>query len=161
MSILQPWAFYIIFLIFSFSLSIENTPMTWIWFIFKYDIYLLVHVCLSTSAQLCCKIKLVSFWVHLNVRPTCVIVANFSWSSVSQYSTNNHSPGSIVVNINLPNPNIFGPVTESCRYMLLSLLPSEWTWHCVISCDHIPFSQLFFRMKSFMSIQWYFRINNW
>ena len=121
---LQPWSFRIIFLILCFSLAIENPPMKWIFLRFKACIYPLIRVFLSISYQLCCKTKLVSFWVHINFRPTFVVVSNPSWPSVFQYTTTNHAPGFIVVNINFPKPGFIGTFTYSWRYMILSLIPS-------------------------------------
>ena len=69
--------------------------------------YPIIHVCLLILAQLCCKIKLVSFWVHLNVRPTCVIFTNLYWLSVLKYTTSNHASGCILVTIILPEYDFY------------------------------------------------------
>ena len=60
-------------------------------------IYPIIHVCLSIPAQFCCKIKLVSFWVHL--RP-----------SVFQDTITKYASGCIVALSNFPNPVFIGPV---------------------------------------------------
>ena len=69
-----------------------------------------------------------SFWFHLNVIPTCVIVVNLTCPYVLQYNTTNHSSGCIVGNINHPKTYCIGTVTDSWRYMLSSLLPGEQTY---------------------------------
>ena len=102
-----------------------------IWLISRSGIYPILHIWLLLSAQLCCRIKLVYFWVHINVILTCVIVENFSWPSVFQDIITNNAYGSILVNINFPNTDFIGPVTESWRYMLSPLLPGDRTWHYV------------------------------
>ena len=71
-----------------------------------------MRVCLSISAQLFCKIKLVYFWVKLDFRTTCVIVVKISWTSVFQYITTNHAPGHIAETINFPKPGFIGPNKE-------------------------------------------------
>ena len=158
--VFQTCAFHITFLILWFWLAIDNFSMKRIWLRFRAGIYPIMHICLSLSAQFFCRIKLVSFWVHLNVRPTFVIFEKLSWPSVFQYTTNNHAPGRILVNINFPNTYFIGMVTESWRYMLLSLIPSEWTWHCVYLLWIYPGFSIIFRIKSFMSLQLSFQINN-
>ena len=60
-----------------------------------------------------------------------IIVDHLSWTSVFQDTTTNHASGHIVVFRNSSKPGFIGPFKESWRYMLSSLLPSEWTWHCV------------------------------
>ena len=82
MPVFQPCAFHTIFLILWFSLSIDNFPVTRIWLRFGTGLYPVIHVCLSISYQLCCKIKLLSFCVHLNSRPNCVIVSNICCPSI-------------------------------------------------------------------------------
>ena len=89
--------------------------MTIILLISKAGIYPIIHVCISISDQLLCKIKLVSFWVHLNGRPNYVIFENLS--------LNNHAYVSISVFINFPKPDLIGPVKDSWGYMLSSLIP--------------------------------------
>ena len=97
-----------------------------------------MRVFLSISAQLCCKIKAVYLWVHLNVRPTFVIVENLSCPYLLQDTTNNHASGSIVVNINFPQPGFIGSFKESWVYMPLFLLP---VWFNVKLClSHITIS---------------------
>ena len=123
--VFQPCAFHMIFLILWLLLAIDNFSMKRVWLRFIAGIYPIMNICLSLSAQLCCRIKLVSFWVHLNVRPNFVISSKLSWPDVFQYTPTNYSPGCIVVNINFPKPDFIGTVIESWRYMILSLLPSE------------------------------------
>ena len=77
------------------------------------------------------KMKLVSLWVHLNVRPTYDVFENLSRTSVFKDTNTNHASGHIVVTINLPKTDFIGPFKESCMYMLSSHIPSEWTWHRV------------------------------
>ena len=119
--IIKPCAFHVIFLILCFSLSIYNIPLKRIILIFRSGLYPIMHVCLSILAQLCCKIKLSSFWVHLNTIPTCVIIVNLSWPSMFQYTTTYHASGLIVVHV---KPDFIDTATELWRYMVLSLLPS-------------------------------------
>ena len=89
-------SFHIIFFIMWFSLAIDNLQIKRIWLIFRASIYLIIFF-LSVSLQLCCKIKLVYFWFHLNSIPNCVIVDKLFWPSVFQYTTSNHASGRIVV----------------------------------------------------------------
>ena len=131
MLVCQLWTFHIILLILWSLLAIDDFRMTSIWLRFRSGPYTIIYVCLSISAQLCCKIEIISLWVHLNGIPTCVIFANLSWPSMIQYSTNNHASSYIVVTSNFPNPDCIGPVKYSGSYIILSFLPSEWTWHCV------------------------------
>ena len=72
---------------------------------FRSGLCAIIHVCLSISAQLWYKIKLVSFWVHLNARPSCVIVENPSWPSVFLYTTTNNASGRIVLFIKSSKPD--------------------------------------------------------
>ena len=102
-----------------------------IWLRFTSGLHPIMHICLLLSAHFFCRIKLASFWVHMNVRPTCVIVVNLSCPYVLKDTTNNHAYGGIVVNINFPKLGFIGPVMESWMYMLSPLLPGEITWHCV------------------------------
>ena len=125
----------------------KNTSIEIIWLKFKAYLYPIIHVCLSISAQLCCKIEIISLWVHLNGIPTCVIFANLSWPSMIQYSTNNHASSYIVVTSNFPNPDCIGPVKYSGSYIILSFLPSEWTWHCVYLIWPCPFFSMIFSKK--------------
>ena len=131
MLVFQPCTFHIIFIILCFLLAIENLPMKKILFRFKSGLYLIMYVCLSISAQLFCNIKLMSFWVHPNVGTNCVTVTNLAWPYMFQYTTTNYASGRIVVTRKFPNPDLIGPVDYSWRYMISSLLPSEWTLHCV------------------------------
>ena len=55
------------------------------------------HACLSISSQICCEIKLVYFWIHLDARPNFVIVYNLSCPSLFQYTNKNHASGRILV----------------------------------------------------------------
>ena len=41
-----------------------------------------------------------------------------------------HTSGCIVFISNFLKPDFIRSVTDSCRYMLSSLLPYEWMWHC-------------------------------
>ena len=72
-----------------------------------------------------------SFYVHINVRPTCVIFVNLSWPSIYQDTTINYASGRIIATRNFPKPDFIGPFMESWRYMLSPILPGEWTWHCI------------------------------
>ena len=149
----QDCAFHVIFLILCFSLVIDNLPMKRIWLIFRSGIYPIVHICLSILSQLCCKIKLFSFWVHLNAIPTCVIITNLSWYPIFQDIITRHAYVRIVVFIHFLNPDFVGPIKESWRNMLLYLFPGEWVWHCVyLICPCTGFSMIF---------QWYFLIDTW
>ena len=96
---------YIVFLI-----SNWKNPTTRIWFRLKDGLYSIIHVCLSISYQPCFKIKLVSLWVHLNIRPNCVISENLSWPYVFQYATTNHEYICIVVLRNSTKPYFIWPV---------------------------------------------------
>ena len=159
MPVFQPWAFHIIFLIFWFSLPIDNFSIKGIWFRFISGLYPIINIWLYLSTQICCRIILVSFWVHFNIIPTCVIVASLFWSYVFQDTTTNHAYTHIIVNINFLYPYYIGIVMDSCRYMILSFLPREWMGHCVYLIWPCPGFSMIFRVKYFMSLQWYFRIN--
>ena len=98
MPVLQPWAFHIIFLILWSSVAI-------IWLIFRAVVYPNMHVCLSMSDQLLCKIKFVYFWVHLNFRPYFIIFDNLSWTFTFQYTPTNHASGCNLVLGKFPNPD--------------------------------------------------------
>ena len=67
-----------------------------------------MHVCLSISAQLFCRIKVVPFWVHLNAIPTCVIITNLSTTPIFQDIITNHASGRIVVFRNFFKPVFIG-----------------------------------------------------
>ena len=84
MPVFQPCAFHIILLIYFFSFSMEDLPTTRIWLRFGSSPLSIIHITLSISDQLCCKIKLFYFWVHLDVIPTCVIVTNLYWPPIFQ-----------------------------------------------------------------------------
>ena len=157
----SPCTFHVIFLIFCFLLSIDDTPTKNIWLRSRADLYLIMNFCLSISAQLFCKIKLLSFWVHLNVIPTCVIIKNLSWPPILQYIITNHASGWIVVFSNFLKLDFIGPTKESWRYMLLPLTQSELMWHCVYLIWKFPGFSMIFRMRYFMSLQWSLRINTW
>ena len=124
MPVLQPYEFHIIFLILCLSQAINPPPMTRILLILKSSTYPIIHVCLSISSQICCKIKLVSFWVPLNDRTNCVLVENLYRTSLLQDTTTNHVYIRILVFSNLPKPDFIGPFKDPNRYMLSSLLPS-------------------------------------
>ena len=66
----------------------------------------ILYVCLSISAQLCCKIVIVYLWVNLDTRPNCVVVHNLYLPSVLHDRTTNHNSGCIVVFWNLPDPDL-------------------------------------------------------
>ena len=89
----QPYMFHVIFLILCLLLAIDNLPMKRIWLISRSGIYPIIHVCLSISYQLCCKINILSFWVHSNAIPTCVIIMNLSWPPIFTYIITNHASG--------------------------------------------------------------------
>ena len=71
-----------------------------------------MHVLLSILSQLFCRIKVVYFWFHLNVRPTCVIFANLYCPYVLPDTTTNHASGRIVENTHFPKPDFIGPIEE-------------------------------------------------
>ena len=89
------------------------------------------------------------FWVHLNVRTTCVIFSNLFWNSVFQYTITNHTSGSILVTNNFHKPDFIGPVKESWRYMLLLIIPSEWMWHYVYIIWPCPGLSMIFQDEIF------------
>ena len=124
MPVFQPFAFHIIFLILWLLLAVYNFPMKSILLRFRAGIYPIMHFFFSISAQICCKIKLVYFWVHLNTRSNCVIFENLSWYSLFQDTTNNHASGCILVFGNFPKSYFIGAVKESWRYTISYLLPS-------------------------------------
>ena len=68
------FTFHIIFLILWLLLEIYNLTVTRVWFKPRADPEIIIHVWLSISDQLFCKIKIVSLWSHLNIRPNCVII---------------------------------------------------------------------------------------
>ena len=70
------------------------------------------------------KVKFVSFSVHLNVIPNCVIFDNLFYSSVFQDTTNKHAYGRILVFINFPKTIFIGPVNKSWRFMISYTKPS-------------------------------------
>ena len=147
MPVFQRCEFYVIFLILCFLLAIYNLPIKRIFLRFRYDVYPIMHVWLSISDQLCCRIKLLSFWVHFNTLPTCVIITNHSWLSVFQCTNTDHFPGRIVVHVNYPKTYFIGPYNDVWRYKLLSLLPREWTWNCVYLIWSCSIFSNIFRMK--------------
>ena len=161
MSVFQPCILHIIFLIYIFSLAIDNLPMKMVWLILRAGIYNIMHVCLSISDQLFCKIKLFHVWVNLNAIPTCVIITNLFWTPIFQDIITSPASGRIVVFSNFLKTDFIGTVTESWRYMLSSLLPCELMWHCIYPTWSFPGFSIIFRMKYFMSLQWSFRSNTW
>ena len=96
-----------------FSLANDNISMISVWSRFRADIFSIMPICLSISAQLGCKIKLVPFWFHLNAIPNFVIDNNLSCTSVFQDTTNNHTSSHIVVFRNFPKPDFIDPVDKS------------------------------------------------
>ena len=130
-------------------------------YIFRAFIFPSMHVCLSTLAQICCKIRLVSFWVNLNDRHSCVIVYNLYWTSVFKDATNKNSHDCIVVFRNFHRPDFIGTVKESWWYMLSPVLPSSWIWHCAYPIWSSPGFSMNFRMKYFITLQLYFSTNTW
>ena len=122
--------------------------MIWVWLRFVDGPDPIVHVCLSIADQFFCKIMLVYFWVHLNTRPTYVIVHNLYLPSVLQDTTTNHTSGCIVVLRNLSKPYFFGPVKYSWRCIISYLIPSCWTWHCVYLIWTCPGFSMIFRMNN-------------
>ena len=124
-------AFHIKFLVLCFSFAIEIFSMTRVFLIFKAGLYTIMNVCLSISAQLCCRIKVVSLWVQLNVRPTCVIITNISLTPVVQYNITNPASGLIVLFRNFLQTDFVRTIKEPWRYIILSLIPSKLMSHCV------------------------------
>ena len=57
--------------------------------------------------------------------PTCVIINNIFWTPILKDIITNHVSGFIVVFSNFLKPGFIGPVTDSRRYMLPSLLHDE------------------------------------
>ena len=144
-----------------FSLAIDDIPMKSILLRLISALYLIMNVCLSITDQICCKIRILPFWFHLNVRPTCVIIMNLYWPPIFQDIITNHDFGCLVVFIKFLNPEYIGSIKDSWRYMLFSLLTSEWMWHCVYLVWPCLGLSIIFRVKYFMSLQWSFRINTW
>ena len=104
--------------------------MTRIWLRLSAGIYLIMYFFLSISTQLCCKIKLFPFWVQLNARHTCVIVANIYWPYLFKDSTNNCASSRIVVFSNFPKPGFIGPVPSiipSTKLVTVTLCISHMT----------------------------------
>ena len=99
MPVFQPCAF-VVSLTLYFILEIDNIPRKSIGLRFSPSIYPIIYVFLSISAQLFCKVKLLSFWVHLNVIPTFVIITNLSWPPILQDIITSHASGRIVLFIN-------------------------------------------------------------
>ena len=60
-------------------MALDNLTMPSIWLRYRSGIYPIMNFCLSILAQLCFKIKLASFWVHLNSITPWVIFTNLSW----------------------------------------------------------------------------------
>ena len=83
----------------------------------------ILYVCLSISAQLCCKIMIVYLWVNLDTRPNCVVVQNLYLPSVLNYTTTNYNSGCIVVFYNLTYPDFIVNVKESHRCLISYFLP--------------------------------------
>ena len=83
-------------------LEMDNLPTTRVLLRSRADTEPTLHVFLSISEQLYCKLKLVPFLVHFNARPNCLIVDSLSWSSVFQDTYNNHASVRIVVFSNFP-----------------------------------------------------------
>ena len=90
--------------------ALAKFTVTMILLRFRAGTYPIVHVFHLALSQHCCKIKLVSLWVHLNVRPNCVVFDNLSWNSLLQYTNTNHKSDKIVVLSNTPKPDVVGPV---------------------------------------------------
>ena len=132
-----------------------------IWLRFRSGIYTIMHVCLSISNNLCCKIKIVSLWVHLNAIPPCVIVKNLSWPPIFQDFITNRASGCILVFSHLFKPYYIIKIKELWTYMLFYFLPSEWMRHCVYLLWPCPGFSIISRMKYIMILQWSFRINTW
>ena len=132
-----------------------------IWLIFRVGIYPIMHVCLSIPAQLCCKIKILSFWVHLNAIPTCEIITNLSWPPILQDIINNHASVRIVLFRYFLKPYFIETMKESWRYMLLALLQSEKMWNCVYLIWSYPDFSMIFIMKCLIIFQWYFLNDTW
>ena len=118
-----------------------------IWLRFRAGFYPIIHISISLSDQLCCRIKFVSFWVCLNIRPTCVIFSNLSWTSAFQYTTTNYASCFIVVNINFPKYYFIGTVIDSWRCIILPFFPSELMWYFVSLILPCTGSSMTFRMK--------------
>ena len=72
-----------------------------------------------------------SLWVQLIARPNCVIIDNLSWTSLLQYTTTNHTSGSILVFRNFPKHDFIGTVKDSWRCVVSSLLSIEWKWQFI------------------------------
>ena len=130
-----------------FLLSIDYFPMTSTRLSFRSGIYSIMHIFLSISAQLCCKIKILYFWVNLNARPNFVIVENLYWPSALQDTNTNHAYGFIVLFRNLPTPYLVGPVKDSWRYILSPLLSSECMWQCFHPIWPCPVFSIIFHDK--------------
>ena len=147
----QPCAFHVIFLILCFSLAIDNLPTKDIWLRFRYGIYLIMHVWLSISDQSCYKVKILYFWVQLNALTTCVIVTNLFWSTIFQYIITNHASDHILIFSKFLKTYFIGTVTESWRYMILSLIPG---WVNVTLCISHLIMSWFINYLSGWNILW-------
>ena len=76
--------------------------------IFIAGIYPIIYIWISISDQLCCKIKLFTFLVHLDVIPNCLIIDTLYLISVLQDNTTNNAYNHIVALINFPKPDFIG-----------------------------------------------------
>ena len=84
----------------------------------------------------------------LTITPGAIIV-NISWYSVFKYTTTDHNPDCIVVYINFIDPDYISTVSEFWRYMLLSLLTCDWTWHYVYIILSCPGFSIIFQGEIF------------
>ena len=153
--------FHMIFLILWLSLANIKILVIRTLLRFTANTYPIIHVCLLISAQHFCKIKLWYLWVHFIAGPIFVIVENIYKTLISQYTTTNHVPGCIILLSNFPKPYLLVQ-SSSCGGMCYH--PFSWISerdNLVIPSDHVLVSQLFICMKSFMSLQWYFRVDTW
>ena len=114
----QIYVFYTRFLIIFLLLSMDKFTITRVQLSFRFGPYPIVNCFLSITAQLFCKIMIVSFWVNLNTRPNCVVVQNLYLPSLLQDTTTNYNSGCIVVFCNLPNPDIIVKFKESHRCII-------------------------------------------
>ena len=74
-----------------------------------------------------------SFCVHLNVRPTCVIVEKISYPYVLHYIINNCASGCIIVFSNFLKPDLISPVTDYPMWVNVTLCIYHTTMSCFIN----------------------------
>ena len=161
MSVFQPCELHIMFLILWFSLEVDVLSMKRIWLRFRSGIDTIMHVWLSIPDQLCCKIKVLSFWIHLNTRLNCITVENLSCTSVIKDNTTKHAYGHIIEFRNICKPDLlFQTRIHGCICYNHFSEDSECDTVSIPS-DHILIIQWYFSLKYSINLQWYFSMNTW